>query len=153
MPYCLKLVPYASYRYYLVERAKDANIVGIVVGTLGVGGFSRRPFEHIKVVLVACDLRGELEVTCRSCCCQLLTCMLLLLGFAAGYESAICNLRKMILAAQKKAYVLLMGKPNPAKLANFPEVLNKQIAACKFLSCGCKFLYYNLKLGSIFRTR
>lgn len=26
-------------RYYLVERAKDANIVGILVGTLGVGMF------------------------------------------------------------------------------------------------------------------
>lgn len=24
-------------RYYLVEKAKDANIVGILVGTLGVG--------------------------------------------------------------------------------------------------------------------
>ena len=26
-----------SFRYYLVEKAKDANIVGILVGTLGVG--------------------------------------------------------------------------------------------------------------------
>lgn len=25
------------YRYYLMEKAKDANIVGILVGTLGVG--------------------------------------------------------------------------------------------------------------------
>lgn len=24
-------------RYYLVEKAKDANIIGILVGTLGVG--------------------------------------------------------------------------------------------------------------------
>ncbi|XP_059655042.1 uncharacterized protein LOC132302174 isoform X2 [Cornus florida] len=47
-------------RYYLVEKAKDANIIGILVGTLGVG-------------------------------------------------------------AGKKAYTLVMGRPNPAKLANFPE--------------------------------
>lgn len=26
-----------SVRYYMIERAKDAKIVGIVVGTLGVG--------------------------------------------------------------------------------------------------------------------
>lgn len=25
------------HRYYLVEKAKDANIIGILVGTLGVG--------------------------------------------------------------------------------------------------------------------
>lgn len=27
-------------RYYLVERAKEASIVGIVVGTLGVAGYN-----------------------------------------------------------------------------------------------------------------
>ncbi|KAL5576258.1 hypothetical protein UlMin_017957 [Ulmus minor] len=50
--------------YYLVEKAKDANIVGILVGTLGVG-----------------------------------------LTSTAG----------------KKAYTLVVGKPNPAKFATFPE--------------------------------
>ena len=25
------------YRYYMIQRAKDAQVVGIVVGTLGVG--------------------------------------------------------------------------------------------------------------------
>jgi diphthamide biosynthesis enzyme Dph1/Dph2-like protein len=29
---------------------------------------------------------------------------------------------ELITAAGKKAYTLVMGKPNPAKLANFPEV-------------------------------
>lgn len=28
------------FRYYLVEKAKDARIVGILVGTLGVGMFT-----------------------------------------------------------------------------------------------------------------
>ncbi|TYI66043.1 hypothetical protein E1A91_D09G197800v1 [Gossypium mustelinum] len=62
-------------RYYLVERAKDANMVGILVGTLGV----------------------------------------------AGYLHMIRQMKELIMLAGKKAYTLVMGRPNPAKLANFPE--------------------------------
>ncbi|XP_023741951.1 uncharacterized protein LOC111890018 isoform X2 [Lactuca sativa] len=62
-------------RYYLVEKAKDAEIVGILVGTLGV----------------------------------------------AGYLSMIHQIKEMITRAGKKAYTLVMGRPNPSKLANFPE--------------------------------
>ncbi|KAK9268335.1 hypothetical protein L1049_000084 [Liquidambar formosana] len=62
-------------RYYLVEKAKDANIIGILVGTLGV----------------------------------------------AGYLRIIRLMKELIIGAGKKAYTLVMGKPNPAKLANFPE--------------------------------
>ncbi|KAI7744071.1 hypothetical protein M8C21_023906 [Ambrosia artemisiifolia] len=62
-------------RYYLVEKAKDAGIVGILVGTLGV----------------------------------------------AGYLSMINQIKEMTTKAGKKAYTLVMGKPNPSKLANFPE--------------------------------
>ncbi|GJV70508.1 2-(3-amino-3-carboxypropyl)histidine synthase subunit 2, partial [Tanacetum coccineum] len=62
-------------RYYLVEKAKDASIVGILVGTLGV----------------------------------------------AGYLNMIHQIKEMITRAGKKAYMLVMGKPNPSKLANFPE--------------------------------
>ncbi|XP_061359814.1 uncharacterized protein LOC133303862 [Gastrolobium bilobum] len=62
-------------RYYLVERAKDANIVGILVGTLGV----------------------------------------------AGYLHIINQMMELITGAGKKAYTMVMGRPNPAKLANFPE--------------------------------
>ncbi|KAG4955330.1 hypothetical protein JHK85_041710 [Glycine max] len=67
-------------RYYLVERAKDANIVGILVGTLGV----------------------------------------------AGYLHIINQMMELITGAGKKAYTLVMGRPNPAKLANFPEVKGSQ---------------------------
>lgn len=63
-------------RYYLIERAKDANIVGIVAGTLGVSRY-REMIEHLKVLL-----------------------------------------RK----AGKKSYTFVVGKINPAKLANFAEV-------------------------------
>ncbi|OMO57422.1 Diphthamide synthesis, DPH1/DPH2 [Corchorus capsularis] len=62
-------------RYYLVERAKDSNMVGILVGTLGV----------------------------------------------AGYLHMIHQMKELIMGAGKKAYTLVMGRPNPAKLANFPE--------------------------------
>ena len=63
-------------RYYLVEKARNASIVGILVGTLG----------------------------------------------AAGYKNSIDSLRIAAKEAGKKTYTLLMGKPNPAKLANFPEI-------------------------------
>lgn len=62
-------------RYYLVEKAKDANIIGILVGTLGV----------------------------------------------AGYLRIIEQMKDLIKAAGKKSYTLVMGRPNSAKLANFPE--------------------------------
>ena len=63
-------------RYYLVEKARDASIVGILVGTLG----------------------------------------------AAGYKDSINSLRVAAQEAGKKTYTLLMGKHNPAKLANFPDI-------------------------------
>lgn len=63
-------------RYFLVDKARNASIVGILVGTLG----------------------------------------------AAGYKDSINSLRVAAKEAGKKTYTLLMGKPNPAKLANFPEI-------------------------------
>ena len=52
---------------------------------------------------------------------------------AAGYLHMIHQMKELITAAGKKAYTLVMGKPNPAKLANFPEVnfdMCKLISAC-----------------------
>ncbi|KAG0592800.1 hypothetical protein KC19_1G282000 [Ceratodon purpureus] len=71
-------------RFALVERAKDASIVGIVVGTLGV----------------------------------------------AGYNEAIQRVREIVASAGKKSYTMLMGRPNPAKLANFPECDVFVLVAC-----------------------
>ncbi|XP_006339197.1 diphthamide biosynthesis protein 2 [Solanum tuberosum] len=62
-------------RYFLIEKAKDASIIGILVGTLGV----------------------------------------------AGYLHMIHQMKDLITRAGKKAYTFVMGRPNPAKLANFPE--------------------------------
>lgn len=41
---------------------------------------------------------------------------------AAGYLNIINQMKELISRAGKKAYTLVMGRPNPAKLANFPEV-------------------------------
>jgi diphthamide biosynthesis protein 2 len=40
----------------------------------------------------------------------------------AGYRDAIQRIRSAAQRAGKKTYTLLMGKPSPAKLANFPEI-------------------------------
>eukprot|EP00250_Pteridium_aquilinum_P003208 c13526_g1_i1 orf=545-2107(-) len=71
-------------RYYLVERAKDANIVGIVIGTLGV----------------------------------------------AGYREMVHAIKSLVKESGKKSYTLAMGRPNPAKLANFPECDIFVLVAC-----------------------
>eukprot|EP00850_Spirogloea_muscicola_P000624 SM000002S05704 [mRNA] locus=s2:1744841:1748976:+ [translate_table: standard] len=70
--------------YYLVERAKEAGIVGIILGTLAV----------------------------------------------AGYQAVLERLRTIIKSAGKKHYTFLMGKLNPAKLANFPECDIFVLLAC-----------------------
>jgi diphthamide biosynthesis protein 2 len=42
---------------------------------------------------------------------------------AAGYLHIIEQMKNLIKASGKKSYTLVMGRPNAAKLANFPEVL------------------------------
>ncbi|XP_053325710.1 2-(3-amino-3-carboxypropyl)histidine synthase subunit 2 [Spea bombifrons] len=71
-------------RFYLIEKARDAKVVGILVGTLGV----------------------------------------------SDYLSALKHLKDIIHLAGKKSYMLSMGKLNPAKLANFPEVDVFVLVAC-----------------------
>jgi diphthamide biosynthesis protein 2 len=63
-------------RRYLIARAKEAQVVGIVAGTLGV----------------------------------------------AGYRDVIADLRRLIADSGRKSYTIVAGKPNPQKLANFPEI-------------------------------
>ena len=72
-------------RRYLIERAREARVVGIVAGTLGV----------------------------------------------AGYLTAIANLRALIAASGRKSYTVVAGKPNPQKLANFPEIEAFVMVSCE----------------------
>lgn len=72
-------------RYYQVQKAKDASIVGIIAGTLSV----------------------------------------------AGARDALARVRSLAEVAGKKTYTFLVGKPNPAKLGNFPEVDVFVMVACQ----------------------
>lgn len=72
-------------RRFLIAKAKEANVVGIVAGTLGV----------------------------------------------AGYREMIANLRKMIANSGRKSYTIVAGKPNPQKLANFPEIEVYIMVSCE----------------------
>ena len=72
-------------RFFLVEKTKDAERVGLLVGTLGTQQYSEI-IERMKTI-------GK--------------------------------------KAKKKVYVFLVGKPNVAKLANFPEIDVFVLVACQ----------------------
>ena len=63
-------------RYFLVQKARDASIFGILIGTMAV----------------------------------------------ARYRDALEHVRSVIAARGKKCYSFIVGKINPAKLANFAEI-------------------------------
>ncbi|KAJ3106627.1 Diphthamide biosynthesis protein 2 [Phlyctochytrium planicorne] len=71
-------------RFALMQKAQDAEVVGIVVGTLGV----------------------------------------------ASYLPVINSLKRLIISAEKKPYIIAVGKPNVAKLGNFVEVDVFVLVAC-----------------------
>lgn len=71
-------------RLYLVEKVKDAKIIGILVATLGV----------------------------------------------QDYMSAVESVRKLAKRKGKKCYIISVGAPNVAKLANFPEIELYVLISC-----------------------
>lgn len=56
----------------------------------------------------------------------------------AGLQPAMARLRQLVREAGKKSYTMLMGKPNPAKLANFPEV-GDGVGSWGGVGSGCWF--------------
>ena len=90
-------------RYAVVQRARDADVIGILVGTLGVGQSS--PYS-IPLSSSLSHLRS------------------------ANYLPLISHLRDIIKRAHKKSYTLSVGKINPAKLGNFLEVECFVLVAC-----------------------
>jgi len=68
--------PWLKRRRFLIEKLKDAKVVGILVATLGI----------------------------------------------KEYLTAISTVKRILKQKNKKFYILSVGKINPAKLANFPEV-------------------------------
>ena len=75
---------YLMRRFYLIEKAKDAQIVGVVLGTLGV----------------------------------------------SRYNEMVNRLKKVLKQSGKKYYTFVIGKINPAKLANFMEIDMFVLIAC-----------------------
>ncbi|KAL6261712.1 hypothetical protein P5V15_006801 [Pogonomyrmex californicus] len=76
--------PWLKRRRFLIEKLRDAKIVGIVVATLGI----------------------------------------------TEYLTAINTVKKALRQKNKKSYLLNVGKINPAKLANFPEIDAFVVIAC-----------------------
>lgn len=68
--------PWLKRRRFVVEKLKDARVVGIVVATLGIK-------DYLKIITMV---------------------------------------KNIIKEKRKKSYILSVGKINPTKLANFPEV-------------------------------
>ncbi|EZA51997.1 Diphthamide biosynthesis protein [Ooceraea biroi] len=76
--------PWLKRRRFLIEKLKDAKVVGIVVATLGI----------------------------------------------QEYLTAVNTVKRTLKQKKKKSYILSVGKLNPAKLANFPEIDAFVVVAC-----------------------
>jgi len=89
-------------RYAAIQRARDADVFGILVGTLGVG----EPSHH--------DSLPPFYTCART----------------ARHLPLINQLRKILKAKQKKSYTLCVGKPTPSKLGNYQEIECFILVAC-----------------------
>lgn len=56
--------------------------------------------------------------------------VVLMTNESASYLPLIAHLRQVLAGAHKKAYTISVGKLNPAKLANFPEIECFVLVAC-----------------------
>ncbi|KAJ2933771.1 hypothetical protein H1R20_g3326, partial [Candolleomyces eurysporus] len=92
-------------RYAVVQKARDADVFGILVGTLGVGQSS---FPSSSIAIQKID-----------------TWLCL-----ASYLPLIKHLRSLLAQHHKKSYTISVGKLNPAKLANFLEIECYVLVAC-----------------------
>lgn len=90
-------------RYAVIQRARDADVIGILVGTLGVGALN--PVDHTR----------DLDIH---------------LTLPASYLPLLTHLRSLLRKHHKKSYTLSVGKLNPSKLANFAEIECFVMVAC-----------------------
>lgn len=102
-----------------MEKAKDASIVGILVGTLGVGMSA-----SFLLSFFYCSLSFLFEtwVNFISKSLNSLKLLFVYVVIEAGYLHIIQQMKELIEGAGKKSYTLVMGRPTSHKLANFPEV-------------------------------
>ncbi|KAL5990903.1 hypothetical protein ACLOJK_011808 [Asimina triloba] len=61
-----------------------------------------------------------------------------MIAIVAGFRHMIQQMKELIKGSGKKAYTLVMGRPNPAKLANFPEVT---LNLCLLIATPVMFLF------------
>ena len=118
-------------RYFLVEKARNASIVGILVGTLGVAGYLD-VVDRVRELAKRCapcpgrtcrlspSYACQHVLSARQGCPRELDCFEIDQYLAMHLSWLQTN--GIALRAGKKTYTVLMGKPAPAKLANFPEV-------------------------------
>ena len=90
-------------RYAVIQRARDADVFGILVGTLGVG-------------TMLLDWSSSWSFTYTHC--------------LASYLPLISRLRSLLARHHKKSYTITVGKLNPAKLGNFLEIECFVLVAC-----------------------
>lgn len=88
-------------RYAVVQKSRDADVFGILVGTLGVGMSLSPPIQP----------RSNYHIS-------------------ASYLPLITHIRRLLARARKKSYTITVGKLNPAKLANFMEIECFVLVAC-----------------------
>ena len=92
-------------RYGTIARARDADVYGIVVGTLGVCAWFSPYWQQVSA---SADLHTP----------------------TASYLPTLAYLRKLLKKHQKKSYTMAVGKLTPAKLGNFLEVETWVLVAC-----------------------
>ncbi|KAJ3133271.1 Diphthamide biosynthesis protein 2 [Physocladia obscura] len=146
-------------RYVMVQKAKDADVIGIVVGTLGVGELKSITFLLHSILpvrlLQSIHVYFNLMMTFGIWKCRLNASHLMhddyrfsdtshilnysqinLLFFelklpkTVSYLPLIDHLKRLISASGKKAYMIAVGKPSPSKLGNFAEIDAFVIVAC-----------------------
>lgn len=91
-------------RYAAVQKARDADVFGILVGTLGVGEYKY-------------NTKSTLPLTRYP-------------PMVAAYLPLIAHLRRALAARRKKSYTISVGRLAPAKLANFLEIECFVLVAC-----------------------
>ncbi|KAG9038643.1 Diphthamide biosynthesis protein 2 [Tulasnella sp. JGI-2019a] len=96
-------------RYAMVQRARDADVFGILIGTLGVGQCTR------LVCSIPLVQKEEAHLNYIR---------------TAQYLPMIKRIREQLTRSQKKVYTVSVGKLNPSKLANFMEIECFVLVAC-----------------------
>lgn len=121
----------------MVQKARDADVFGILIGTLGVGQ-THTPANTLRLIINLLCVPELKSLTCMHACVP---------TYLAQYLPMIKRLREMLKRAHKKTYTVSVGKLNPSKLANFMEIECFVLVACPENSV------IDSKVCTLFKTR